>query len=94
MNERFEFVNRKGEIVVFGEFNEAQAFSEGMAAVRLNSDWTFVSKATGRVSMERAFDGAASFKGGLARIFFGNIEDNPRVGYIDRAGEYVWYPMN
>ena len=94
VDDGFEFINRDGEIVVFGEFNEAQPFSEGMAAVRINNDWTFVSKATGRVAMERNFDGAEPFQGGIARIYIGSLEENPRIGYIDRAGEYVWYPMN
>ena len=87
----FGFIDKSGAWAVTPQFREARPFSEGLAAVRLNSRWTFLDKASLRIGMERNFMRAEPFNGGIARIFNGR-EDDPDIGYIDRRGEYVWFP--
>ncbi|MHC4200683.1 MAG: WG repeat-containing protein, partial [Planctomycetota bacterium] len=65
--------------------------------------WGYVDK-TGQIVIRPQFDIAESFRGGLARVDVGGRRvsggvKNPsdhyvdgNVGYIDRAGRYVWKP--
>ena len=52
-----------------------------------------MSKATGELAFGGEFDRAEDFVDGIARIYLGRGE-NPRIGYVDRAGDYVWFPTH
>ncbi len=87
------FIDKKGTFIIPPQFAEVKAFSEGMAAVRLSSDWFYISKKTGRIVINQPFEYAESFLNGIARVQEGSGSD-ARFGYINKAGEYIWYPSN
>ena len=41
-NGKYGFKNKSGEIVVQAKYQDAFAFSEGLAAVQLNEKWGFI----------------------------------------------------
>lgn len=84
------FIDSEGEVVIPFQFAEVKSFSENMSAVRLSGDWFYINRSSGLITIKEPFDEAESFTNGIARVRFG--EDNPRYGYVDRSGEYVWYP--
>ena len=85
------FINTNGQRAFEGEFQNARSFSEGLAAVRLENRWTFIRQSDGVVAFEKDFVSVENFEGGLARVY-PDYGDDPRIGYIDRNGDYVWYP--
>ena len=87
------FIDKNGEEVIPFQFREARSFTNDWAAVRLNSSWTYLSRKTGHLDIDRQFTLAEPFVEGVARVHTGS-SDNPDIGYIDRQGQYVWYPTN
>lgn len=85
------FINSDGEVVIPYQFAEVRPFSEDFAAVRLSRDWYFIHRNTGKIVFNQPFDDAESFVNGVARIQEGTGE-NPRYGYIDTLGEFIWFP--
>lgn len=85
------YINSDGEVVIPYQFAEVRPFSEDFAAVRLSRDWYFIHRNTGKIVFNQPFDDAESFVNGVARIQEGTGE-NPRYGYIDTLGEFIWFP--
>lgn len=85
------FIDRNGEVQIPYQFAEVKSFSENMSAVRLSGQWFFISKSSGKIAINDPFFSAQSFNNGIARVQIGN-DENPRFGYINKTGEYVWYP--
>ncbi|MDX1429812.1 MAG: WG repeat-containing protein, partial [Rhodothermales bacterium] len=87
------YIDTAGRLVIPNQFREGRPFSDGLAAVRLNNQWTYVNRRTGTITIELEFYQAEDFIGGVARVKTGNSESE-RTGYIDRNGDYIWYPTN
>lgn len=87
------FVNKEGEFSIPAQFNSVKPFSENMAAVQLSSDWFFISRSSGKIVINEPYENAESFINGIARVQEGNGE-NATFGYINKKGEYVWFPTN
>lgn len=85
------FINKEENIVIESQFAEVKPFTEDMAAVRLNNDWFYIKKSNGLISITSPFENAESFSNGIARVQLGN-EENTRYGYINKKGEYIWFP--
>lgn len=75
-----------GDIVVLNQFERADPFSEGLAAVRVNSKFGFINQ-QGEFVVEPIFDLAGKFDQGLAEVLIGS-----GVGAIDQAGNLVVPP--
>ena len=82
---RYGYIATTGKIVIPVQFDNASAFSEGLAAVTICNKSGFIDK-TGKVVIPLQFDEAFSFNNGLARVRF----PDGRLGYIDRNGKTVW----
>ena len=69
--------SKTGIIVINPQFDLANSFSDGLAAVRigdvLTGEWGFVDK-TGRIVINPQFDWAGSFSDGLAAVRIGDFE--------------------
>ena len=72
--------------MINAQFDEAAAFSEGLAPVRQSGHWGYVDP-SGKIVINPQFDEAASFADGLARVKAGG-----RFGYINASGKYIWNP--
>jgi hypothetical protein len=95
-DERWGYINTKGDIVVKPIYTTANKFSEGAAAVRLAPDtkygknagrWCYIDD-TGKQIIDQTFDKAEPFTEGLASVTL-----NGRMGCITRSGHFVVPPM-
>ncbi len=85
------FINKSGDLDIPYQFAEVKSFSENMSAVRVSGDWFFINRSSGLIVIKDGFFDAESFNDGIARVQIGD-DENPRFGYVDKSGEYVWYP--
>ena len=68
-------------------YEQASAFSEGLAAVRIDGRFGYIDS-RGEIVITPRFDRAGDFTHGLAEVLVG-----PQVGIINRAGEIVVPPI-
>lgn len=93
---KYGYINTEGVLVIPMQFEMAQPFSDGLAAVRVDSKWGYIDK-TGKFVIEPQFRGAGPFSEGLAPA--GNVdfmsatrsdEADPTTGFIDKQGKVVF----
>ena len=78
------FIDVSGRTVIGFQFDEAEAFSQGLAAVRVGEQWGYINK-FGRYVIQPRFTGFADgFREGLAAV-----RDKEFNGFIDRSGRLV-----
>ena len=80
---RFTFIDKSGKVISAIRYDGAKDFSEGLAAVRIGSDWGYIDKTTAIVIPPR-FDEAEPFSNGLARVKKGSL-----YAYINGKGDFV-----
>lgn len=85
------FIDKDEKSVVEPQFAQARSFSEDMAAVRLNNSWFYLSRKNNLIAIPKPFTDAENFYDGIARV---RIDEGStaRYGYINKRGEYVWFP--
>lgn len=82
--DRWGYVDSDGNLVIDCQYDDAENFSEGLAAVENDHDlYGYIDK-TGAVVIPFQFEDADSFHEGLAAV-----EINGLWGYIDKAGKVV-----
>lgn len=82
------YIDKTGEIVLSGDFEEASLFRNGLAAVKKNKKWGFIDK-KGKIAIGYQFDEVDGFaKDGLCIVKVGD-----RWGAIDKKGKYVINPV-
>jgi len=64
-NEEYGFINTDGKLVIGFNFDYALAFSEGLAAVKVDNAWGYIDK-KGKFIIKPNFSWASSFSEGLA----------------------------
>jgi WG containing repeat len=74
-------------VLIPQQFERAFAFSEGLAAVRIDGLFGFIDL-NGNVVIKPEFDLAGDFYQGLAEVLVGDV-----VGVIDRSGQFVVEPQ-
>ena len=67
LNDKWGFINLKGEQIIPALFNATGNFSEDICAVQSGEKWGYIDK-KGKWIIEARFDYAQNFTGGLARI--------------------------
>ncbi len=90
----FGYINKSGEFVIEEQFEQAGTFTEERAPVMINNKWTFIDKAGNRITSPK-FDEVEPFYNGLARVtIYVPVEDEieENYGYINKSGDYVWFP--
>ena len=89
VGEKSGYVNASGKMVIGPEFSHAQAFSEGLAAVRSGVapwKWGYIDK-SGHFAIQPQFDDTNVFSDGIALVITGG-----QAGYIGRSGAFVVPP--
>ena len=81
------FVNKSGEVVINPQFDNAELFSEGLAAVKQGDRWGFIDK-SGNIVINPQFDKVGNFKDKKAPFRLGK-----QWGFIDKKGGYVINPQ-
>lgn len=92
-NGKYRYIGKNGRFLK-GEFERADAFSEGLAAVRRDGRWGYIDT-TGKVVIQPRFSVTCKFHGGLAWVKLSDSKDiwQDRA-YINRNGEVVWKSAN
>ena len=84
-----------GKFVINPQFDSANNFSEGLAAVRIDDDktgkWGYIDK-QGKMAINPQFDSAFDFREGLAAVLIGDHKTGKR-GFIDKQGKMVINPQ-
>lgn len=83
---KYGFINKTGKEVVPFKYDDAEGFSEGLAAVKLNDKWGFVDK-SGNEVISLKYDDVDKFTEGLAKVKLNN-----KLGYVDKSGNEVVPP--
>jgi WG repeat protein len=87
---RYVYIDKAGkEVITLGDNVEnANPFSEGLAAVEIKGYWGFVDK-KGKIVIEPRFGGQPSFSEGVAFVI---IRDGGGIGFIDKTGAIALKP--
>lgn len=86
---RFGFININGEFEIPPAFDEVKRFSEGLAAIRIDSLWGYIDS-TGSITIEPKFYDAEQFASGRALVKLKyNGSDQ---AFIDKFGSIVFKP--
>ena len=77
---KFTYIDRTGRVLTKDRFDFARNFPEGLAPVRVGTQWGFIDK-TGAMVVSPRFEDAEPFASGLSRI-----RDHRLYGYADKTG--------
>lgn len=81
------YINAEGRVILEPFYDDAEPFSEGLAAVRFRGQWGYIDE-SGAFVIRPQYQGAEPFSEGKAVVKFDN-----RRGYIDRTGAFVINPQ-
>lgn len=87
LDKKYGFIDQKGNIVIYLQFEGASDFKEGVASVQKNGKWGFIDK-TGNFVIEPKFDAAGYFEDGLAPAGIAK-----KWGLIDKRGSFIIEPQ-
>ena len=88
-NGKWGYCDQNGNILISPQFDGMGAFSEGLAAVRINKEWGYIGY-SGNIVIESQFESHAPFTEGLASFY---SKSDKAYGYIDKTGEVVLEPV-
>lgn len=80
-DKKYGFVDRNDNVVIRVMYDDARDFSEGLAAVSVDSEWGFVDK-TGNMVIAPQYEYVGDFKNGDAYVSMGSY-----YGYINKQGK-------
>lgn len=83
----FGYVDETGAPAIYPQFAAAQAFAEGLAAVKTVEKWGYIDH-SGEYVIAPVYDQAEPFSHGWAAV-----EWHGRWGYIDRSGSFTIKPQ-
>lgn len=88
-NGKYGFIDEKGEFVVTPQYEEADNFYQGLAAVKTNGKWGFIDK-NGEMVIQPEFEKARGFWSdqGLAQV-----QLDGKWGYVDKSGNLAIEPQ-
>lgn len=81
---KWKYVNSIGDAVIEAQFDYAENFSDGLAAVKINGKYGFIDK-TGNFVIKAKYNFAHNFSEGLAYV---EDEENG-IGFIDKTGKLI-----
>lgn len=82
-NEKYGFIDTKGNVVIDFQYDKAFDFSEGLACVSKNDKYGYIDK-KGNVIIDFQFSDAHRFSDGLAYA-----RKNNKYGYINKEGKVI-----
>src|SRR5262249_3223590 len=84
---KFTFINKSGAVITSERYDDAMDFSEGLAPVRVGSNWGYIDK-KGGMAIKPEFDDAFPFYDELALVRRSGL-----YGYIDHTGAILIAPQ-
>lgn len=85
-NDKFGFIDEKGNLIIPAIFDDADDFYNGLAPVKKDDKWGFIDT-SGNVVINFQFDEPNSFFDGIAVA-----KQNGKYGYIDMKGNWIVQP--
>jgi len=77
------YIDKTGKFVIAPKFDDAESFSEGLAAVKIDDKWGYIDT-RGIQQISPQYDEVEKFSEGLAAVKF-----NGKWGFINKNGEIV-----
>ena len=78
-------MTKNAQMFIEPRFDEAQPFSEGLAAVRVRNQWLYLDTEGNIAISPRFLDHVAPMRNGMSWI-----EKNGMWAYINQEGQVVW----
>lgn len=96
-NGKWGYINKSGNLVIPAQFEEARAFKNGLAPVRIRLDnfttkWGYIDT-SGKIVIQPQFFNAQPFSENLAAVEIGIENSSNRWAYIDTTGKVVIAPQ-
>ena len=85
-DKRWGFIDRTGKWVIRPAYDDADAFHEGLAAVKVKDRYGYIDK-KGKFIFKPQFDEASRFSRGIAKVTFGSKD-----AFINKAGDIFTEP--
>jgi hypothetical protein len=92
IGEQYGYIDLSGKRVIQPQYDFAGSFSEDLAPVRIEDYFGYIDK-KGEIILdpeEYKFKNAFPFNNGVAQVW----DEENRVGYINKLGQWVWPPTN
>lgn len=83
---KYGYINKKGELIIPFQYDDAHSFSEGIASVEKDYRWGCINE-KGELIIDFEYAGVGAFHEGLAPVQFNEIDR--RWGYIDQKGNTI-----
>lgn len=87
-NDKFGYINQKGEIVIPIIYDKAEEFSNGLALVKIEGKWGFINSKNELIIKPVYKAGVRKFSGGFA--IYGR---DGKFGYLNTKGEEITKPL-
>ena len=88
---KWGYIDSSGSFIIRPQFEQALAFSEGVAAVSVCKKFGYINE-RGAAVIKPQFDEARSFREGLAAVMIIDMDSIMKWGYIDKAGRFIITP--
>lgn len=88
--EKWGYIDSKGNVAIKPQFQYAQNFSSGLAAVRIGGKTGYINK-NGEIVIEPQFDDASFFDGDVAAFVVREDTEN-LIGFINKSGKIILEP--
>lgn len=89
-NDKFGYINEKGEIIAKPKYESARRFYNGMARVKYEGKWGAINK-QGKMIIKPAYEEIGLFAENIAPICY-KYDDENKYGYINNLGEVIVEP--
>ncbi|OOS23657.1 WG repeat-containing protein [Moraxella pluranimalium] len=83
ITQKVGMVNRQGKTVIAFDYEDVNAFSEGLAAIKQNDKWGYINK-NGQIVINPQYDDVGFFSDGMAWVSL-----NDQVGIIDKHNNII-----
>jgi hypothetical protein len=87
-NGKVGYIDQRGQLAIPPSFDDGKEFSEGLAAVMIDSVWGYVDE-SGTVVVPPKFEFAHKFSEGLAAV----MSADRLYGFIDQKGKFIVQPQ-
>ncbi|MGG1659211.1 WG repeat-containing protein [Brevibacillus sp. NRS-1366] len=86
-NNKYGYIDVSGKFVIEPKYDEALAFSDGLAAVQIDKKWGYINL-SGDIVVPLEYDGANNFSEGYGRVRKGTGVES-KYGFFDKSGKIV-----
>jgi len=79
----YRYIDKNGKIIIEQKYEDANSFSDGLAAIKMNGKWGFINT-LGEIVIEPQYEDCRNFNENLALVYI-----NSKTVFIDKQGKIV-----